>query len=237
MDFADAASPDLFVTTALTSFETASGPSYADDVVVDGRCHRRLDPRYYAWLRTQMVVAKNAVAAGRLASTSFESLRERFNAVHAWAVARFGEEALRAAVTAFDGKSYEPPRADVDDLAAPRARTPRTSWPCSRGHFFPVGDFPFWEPVSTTALAKVDAIREIALGRGWSETALLQNRGHLKFPYGQEYGLVCFVDDDAVIAAVERETIAIRRPRGSTMRFPNPDVEQPWRRSAQIGAA
>jgi hypothetical protein len=234
MDFASAPGSDLFVTTALTSFETDAGSLYSDDVVIDGRCHRRLDARYYAWLRAQMVVAKNAAAAGRLAPASFASLRERFNVVHAWAVARFGEGALLAAVKSFDAKTYRPPRADAEDLA-PGAANRLAPHGC--GHFFPVGDFPFFQPVSVQALLKVDNIREIALGRDWTEKALLQNRGHVRFPCGGDWGLVCFLDDDATIAAVERALITIHRPRGSAMQFPNPDVEQPWRRAVREEAA
>src|SRR5882724_3352623 len=91
----------LFVATDLERFETSDPDVYAADVAVSGRCYRRLDPPYYAWLRRSMALAKKALDAGRLAAAVFETLRAKFNEIHAWAVARFGEAVLVAAAKAF----------------------------------------------------------------------------------------------------------------------------------------
>jgi hypothetical protein len=81
-------------------------------------------------------------------------------------------------------------------------------------------------------VAKVDAIRDEAMACGWSEARLYQNQGRFRFPCGQDYGLVCFVDEDREIGAVTKQSIEIihgaNTPRPSTLRFHNPDVSQPW---------
>lgn len=220
--------PALFVATDLDRFETLDGDALADDVTVSGRCYRRLDPAYYAWLRTKVAAAKRALDAGRLSAAAFRTLREAFNAVHAWAVRHLGAAALLAAARTFDPSRYEPPRPDDDLLGcgAPRPREPRSP----AGFVFPAsGAWPVTEAVAAEAVAKVDAVRDEALELGWSEAALYRNRGHLAFPYGGEWGLVCFLDGDARIGSVTSEAITIERPRGATTRFPNPAAATPCR--------
>lgn len=229
----DAASgPTLFVATDLDRFETQDGAAFADDVTVSGRGYRRLDPPYYVWLRSKVAAAKRALDAGRLSAAAFETLREAFNAVHAWAVRHLGAAALLAASRTFDPSRYEPPRPD-DDLLGLGAQCPRP--PRSpAGFVFPAsGTWPVTEAVGADAVAKVDAIRDEALELGWSEAALYRNRGHLAFPYGGQWGLVCFLGGDARIGSVSSEAITIERPRGATTRLANPDVAQPWRRPLQ----
>jgi hypothetical protein len=211
----------LFVATDLDHFETAEPQRYAADLTICGRAYRRLDPRYYAWLRRQMAAAKRALDAGRITAAVFDAIRAPFNAVHAWAVAAFGEATLVAAAKSFDPATYEPPRPDDD--VPPCGALLRRPPDAPSGFLFPAGGvWPFTEPVTADAVAKVSAVRGAALALGWSEEALLQNRGHLRFPYGREWGLVCFVGGDAVIADVTRKAVVIRRPRGATTRFPNP---------------
>ena len=91
---------------------------------------------------------------------------------------------------------------------------------------------------SSKAVARVDTIRDQALALDWSEIALYQNRGRIRFPSGQDYGLVCFVDGDRSIGEVTGQSIEIIHggPRQSRLRFYNPDVDQPWiKRSRKEG--
>ena len=57
-----------------------------------------------------------------------------------------------------------------------------------------------------------------------------QNRGRFRFPCGEDYGLVCFLDDNKRIGQVTRQYIEIvyPPPQDNRLRFFNPDVEQPW---------
>ena len=79
-------------------------------------------------------------------------------------------------------------------------------------------------------MPKVDAIRDQALSLGWSESQLYQNRSRFRFPCGQDYGLVCFLEDDKRIGEVTRQSIEIigPPPQENRLRFYNPDIDQPW---------
>ena len=214
-----AGEPTLFVATTLESWDTDEPHIYARDVTLDGVCYRRLDPEYYAWLRHRMTRARAAADAGKLPGPAFARLRDAFNAVHAWATAHLGDRALAAAVGELDVKQYRPPVAlpPEPDQPEPPARS-RPSMPA--GHCFPKGgDWPYFQEVTQDAVARVDAIRDQALTLGWTEARLYQNRGRLRHPYGQDYGLVCCLGRDERIGEVTREWIALHRPNGSVLRF------------------
>ena len=230
--------PALFAATNLAFWETDKPHYYARDVGIDGTCFRRLDPEYYAWLRHKMTLARKAADSGRLSAGAFEELRTRFNAIHAWAIERFGEDALRSAVQALDPKAYSPPSTEPPGTSGSRnLQEPPAPPPAAQRerHIYPKeGDWPFTHPVPPSAVAKVDAIREEAMAKGWREARLYQNRGRFRFPCGEDYGLVCFVDGDERIGEVTRQSIEIvgPPPRETVLRFYNPDVEQPWHRKS-----
>jgi hypothetical protein len=205
----------LYVATDLDTWE-APAPVPADQDAICEPCgYRRLDPVYYAWLRHRMEVAQRAQRAGRLGAEQFEGWRRRFNAIHAWAVARFGEAVLVAAVRTLDPKAYRPPQIQ-DWEPAPQPAPPVHLSPAD-------GDWRFTERVSPEAVAQVDAIRDQALALGWSESRLYQNRGHLRFPVGGDYGLVCYLHSGARVNAVTAQWIEIVRPRGSRLRLHRQD--------------
>ena len=114
----------LFVSTALGSWTTDHPKVFARDVQINDTAYRRLDPEYYAWLRSRMVFAKEAATTGRLSLAAFENLRVRFNSVHEWAVHHFGEALLLALVRTFHSGDYKPPVAEDDD--------PHVPAPCER---------------------------------------------------------------------------------------------------------
>jgi hypothetical protein len=172
-----------------------------------------------------MTVAQQFRRSGRLSAAQYQLWRTRFNAIHAWAVVRFGEAALVAAVEALDPKAYQPPRArDWEPKSQPEQPSPQA-------HLFPAdGEWPFTEPVASEAVGMVDAIREQALSLGWTEGGLYQNRGRLRFPAGDQYGLVCFLRSSDWIGEVSVQYIEIVRPSGSRLRHYNREVQQPWLR-------
>lgn len=216
----------LYVSTELDTWETST-PEPNQDEICEACGYRRLDPEYYAWLRHRMTVAQQFRRSGRLSADQYQLWRIRFNAVHAWALTRFGESVLVAAVEAFDPKSYQAPR--VQDWEP----MPQSEQALARAHLFPAdGDWPFTEPVSPEAVAMVDAIHDQALALGWSEAALYQNRGNLRFPAGGEYGLVCFLHAGDQIGEISTQSIEIIRPSGSRLRHYNREAPQPWVRRA-----
>lgn len=112
--------------------------------------------------------------------------------------------------------------------------SPPAAPPAPAEHLFPAdGEWPFTLSVAPEAVAKVDAIRDVALELGWTEAALYQNRGRHPFPYGQDYGLVCFLTGNHHVGRVTRGHIEIvcRQPNGGTYRHYNLNVPQPWIRS------
>lgn len=97
----------LWVATDLDSFEEFD-PRFGYEIGGEP-VYRMLDASYYAWLRHRMANAKNAHDAGQLDSTGFNTLRERFNIIHDWAVRHIGDDALRRTIRTVNVKTYIPP--------------------------------------------------------------------------------------------------------------------------------
>jgi hypothetical protein len=163
----------LFVSSALDTWATVNPEWFARDVQINDTVYRRIDPEYYAWLRSRMVVAKNVAATGKLDAAAFEDLRVRFNAVHEWAIEHFGEERLLEAVRTMRAADYQPPVAEDD---APRVPAPRSR---DSNH------------VAPEAVAMVDAISERALSLGWKHERLYGAGGRGIFD--PQRGLVCYL--------------------------------------------
>jgi hypothetical protein len=191
-----------------------------------GEEFRLLTPEWYAWLRSRMEKARAAHQAGTLAAEAWEALREQFNEIHGWAVARYGDEALREAMERA-GKGKGSPKPAKPDPAVSRAPDPTPITPPFR---FPAhGTFRFFERVTPDAVAAVDAIRDEALALGWTLPLLYQNQGNLKFPCGPEWGLVSLLGDGKTLGEVTLRHIEIiyPGPRGSRSRYHN--MNATWR--------
>lgn len=208
----------LFVATNLETWEAKPPIKTGQDRECEACGFRRLDPEYYAWLHARMTAAQKHYRAGRIPSRRYEELRARFNTVHTWAIERFGEQELLVAIKILDPTRYEPP--NVKEEPEPVPPTP---------HVYPIeGDWIVTQAVLPTAITKVNAIREEAMSQGWSEAQLYQNRGRLAFPYGQDYGLVCFLDDNDQVGEITRQAIEIIDKWGNKLRFYNLEIDQPW---------
>ncbi len=90
----------LFVSTSLQSWATDKPHLFARDVQIDDVVYRKLDPEYFAWLRSRMLEVKAAHKAGRVPQAAFDELRTRFNELQENAIALFGEKALQNALRA-----------------------------------------------------------------------------------------------------------------------------------------
>ena len=119
----------LFVSTSLATWTTNQPEMFVRDFQINDTVYRRLDPEYYAWLRSRMVVAKKAATAGHLPPAAFEDLRVRFNAVHDSAVHHFGEAPLLAAVRAFRPRDYKPPEAENEQNRRSRSKSRKSIVP------------------------------------------------------------------------------------------------------------
>jgi hypothetical protein len=202
-----AAGARLFVSTALDTWVADNPEIFARDVQINDTAYRRLDPEYYAWLRSRMNLAKLAASAGQISADAFEELRQKFNAVHEWAVAHFGEDLLREAARNFDTREYAPPIAEEDrPVRAVRAA----------------------ETFAAEAVAMVDAIRDQALALGWTRESLYGTGSSTHALFGRTCALAGLLKAAYRIGEVTRQSIEIILPSGARQRFYNPDVEQPW---------
>jgi hypothetical protein len=202
----------LFVSTALDTWFTEHAAAFARDVQIDDIAYRRLDPEYYAWLRSRMMLARKAATAGHLDAAAFGALRVRFNVVHEWAVEHLGEDELLAAVRTVRAGDYKPPVPEDDGPRVP-ARS---------------GEKSGSDRIPPEAVVMVDAISECALSLGWKHERLYGKGNHGIFD--PRRGLVCFLKPGDRIGEVTLQSIEIIGPPPSEVRqrFYNPDVDQPW---------
>ena len=238
----------LFIATDLTKLELDATSLDQTDIESNGRIYRRLDPEYFAWLRSQMEAARGWRECGKISAEAFDVLRTRFNEIHDQAIDLFGESSLLDAIQLMAPKSYqwpgrtrsepvEPTHAEIPkepESPAPRCSSESPSIsdePRSQDgpslHAYPDEDperFQFNQRISRYALAQVDAIRDQALALGWTEAQLYQTRGRFAFPCGDHYGLVCFIRRDQHLGEVTDRTVEIICPRGHSQRFYRKEV-------------
>ena len=209
-------SPAYFISTNLDARQTGRPEDYPRDLYIGENCYRRLDPPYFAYLRRLMEGARTRHEKGLLSQDAYNTLRKRFNRVQTWAIRLFGQEPLLAAYRQFSPRTYKPPvNHPPANFCYPRS-----------------GDWRFEHPVTREAIAKVDAIRDIALSLDWTPQHLYQNRGRFRFPLGQDYGLVCFVDHMSRLGQVTVTHIEIIHGRPGdehSMKFMHPDRFPPRR--------
>jgi hypothetical protein len=192
----------LYVSTGLTQWSTDQPAAFARDVQVNDTAYRRLDPEFYAWLRSKMTLVRLAHQAGQIDAVEYEQIRSRFNAVHEWAIEHLGEAALLNAVHTLDARTYQPPVAEAE----PKPKSDQAA-----------------DQAVSAATAIVDAIRDQALSLGWTEERL-----YAAPKVGHERGLVTYLKPGDQIGEVTTQSIEIILPDGVRQRFYNPDVDQPW---------
>lgn len=209
----------LFVSTSLDTWTTDQPEVFARDVQINDTAYRRLDPEYFAWLRSKMSAARTAAQSGGLPIDAFNALRSRFNAVQTCAVEHFGEPRLRDAVLVLNVRLYTPP------MAEPTATLPVRGLACQDA-----GDGSASCDVSPDAAAQVDAIREKALALGWTHDRLYRVPETQRSGSAVRGGLVCYLRDGWRIGEVTRQSIETIGPPPLAVRqcFYNPDVDQPW---------
>ena len=99
----------LRVATDLRYVQINDSNDHPQDVIHEGTVYRRLDAEYYAWLRRRMERAKKARNTGKLNARTWETLRQRFNALNTWALKHLDEKALLSAIESLDEKFYIAP--------------------------------------------------------------------------------------------------------------------------------
>lgn len=128
---------------------------------------------------------------------------------------------LEAAIAA--APTTRPPDAPAPQTvmmtARPRRAPARVVEPPST-HLFPNnGCWAFTHSVSKEALEAVEGISAAALELGWTSAELYQNRGRYAFPFGGDYGLVCFLEPDWRVGMVTRAGIEVITRHGNRQCF------------------
>ena len=190
----------LFIATDLS---TLTGSYSTFEVIVGGKTYRRIDPEYYAWLRSKIELAKK-----KLDGRTYQDLRSRFMEIHRQAIDQFGVDTLKSATQHFDIRTYNPP-GKQSTLYLPDYQDPTGDYP----------EFKFTQKVRCYALVEVDRIQDEATHAGWSEAELYQNRGRFRFPCGQDFGIVCSVDPGQRLGQITPEKIELITIGGHSLHF------------------
>lgn len=221
----------FYVSTTLEIRQFEDADDLGRDLLLNDVAFRKLDPTYFAWLRYKLNRANSAFQNGRMTEDQFYGILTPYMAVKAEALAWHGEDALDQAWRDLLPKIdlYRPPSRKLFEEAGAveRYRKPlnnvggKTGKPMS-DHAWPTepnAETAFLQPVSAEALEKVAEIEKQADSLGWRREWLYQNRGRFAFPYGPDYGLVCFLDrDGTVIGRVARDEIELHLNRASGTR-------------------
>ena len=206
----------LYVSTSLDTWYLERPEMFARDCQIDDTCYRRLDPEYFAWLRSRMVMANAAAVGGRIPVAAFDDARARFNAIQEWAIEHLGEPELLEAIRRLRPDTYAPPVSEPLEPATSSAEVrPELRLPAG---------------VHPDAVAMVDAISENARSLGWKDSALYRVPDNHRASWLTDCGLVCHIRQGWRIGEVTRQSIELvgPPPLGVRQRFYNPDVEQPW---------
>ncbi len=209
----------LFVSTSLQSWATDKPHLFARDVQIDDVVYRKLDPEYFAWLRSRMLEVKAAHKAGRVPQAAFDELRTRFNELQENAIALFGEKALQNALRALRAAEYRPP---APDALSGRCGAKQEPFPEQAAR-------PDGARSRAAAEAAVDAIRDQALELGWTSESLYGRSALAKSRLRCDL-VTAMSRPGTRIGQVTRQWIEITgpRPHENILRLYNPDVEQPW---------
>ncbi|CAM2070250.1 hypothetical protein SCOR_33065 [Sulfidibacter corallicola] len=214
----ETSSPAIYVSPRLR-YTTIDHPErFGADLLLNDVAYRRLDPDYFAWLRLKMQTVVRAYNEGQISQDAYLAMLTPFAVVQAQAEAEFDRATLDAAWSQMlvRASDYQPPTLERFIEAGAVARPQRKGSgdgeaAAETGFLWPEqGNFAFHVPVTEEALSKVRAIENVALSVGWTHEQLYQNRSVFKFPYGQEYGLVCFLKDNMKIGAVTDKAIEMK---------------------------
>lgn len=115
-------------------------------------------------------------------------------------------------------------RCSSEPTTPPSIPTPAADTDPWADHEYPASDgsgdaLPHFHAIRQSALDKVRRIEQIALAAGWTHAELYANRGKLAFPYGDAYGLVCFVHPDQSIGAITPRAAEIVCRAGHSLHF------------------
>jgi hypothetical protein len=206
MQIADDHGCDAWVATDLSILHPERPDTCPEDISEDGKSFRRLSPDHFVSLKARYAGFKRATnnrldGATREVHSRFASLR------------RLAEGFYQPPVIADARK-----RLTLTKLPSPnqalglKPQYARFTFPADSPHRCSA-------QVTRHGLAQVDAIRPQALGAGWTEAELYQTRGRFAFPYGSDYGLVCFVRPEQRLGQVTPKAVEVIQRAGHSLHF------------------
>jgi len=224
-----------FVSTSMCVVQKGAQHIDSEIIYVCNVAHYRLTPLFWAWLRHAFGNATRACEAKKLDGATYKELLDRISRIYNLAIAQFGEAALKSAEQTFTPAKWKRHCERLEREAKARATHLNGNNVSDSGHA-PTGAYRYpadatgaYHPVSKTALAHVDAIRDKALALGWTMDQLYRNIGIAH----RDWGLVCYIGSEDRIGEITRQSIEIinRSPSGPcALHFYNHEVEQPWLR-------
>jgi len=220
-----------FVSTSMDVVHKGMEHADSEIIYVGNTPHYRLTPLFWAWLRHAFDNATRACETGKLGASTYSELLNRISRIYNTALAQYGTDAIKSAERTFTpakwkrrrerlGKPQKPAIAEHEQNAIPEP---------SGSYRYPADGTGAYHPVSETAPALVDAIRDQAFASGWTMDQLYRNVGTVH----RDWGLVCYLGSGDKIGEITRQSIEIirRSPSGPcALRFYNHEVEQPWLR-------
>ena len=222
-----------YVSPDLKFIELPISENHHQDVIREGVTFRRLDADYFVWIEQTVTLVQKAHARGRIPQKAYSGLMNRYRVVQKWIEANISRKVLIAARKRSNLAEYSPPQAVGKEKPQPESPKPRP-------YLFPVGGV--WEhtvPIDPAVVKLVDAIRDEALSKGWTEASLYQNRGH--YPAGKWYGLVCVLDITDRIEKIDDQSIHIRTFKGAAIpaggeivKYPNQNYSNDDAKSIKI---
>ncbi len=215
-----------FVSTSMDVVQKGGEHADSEIIYIGNTPHYRLTPLFWAWLRHAFDNATRACEDGKLGSSIYSELLDRISRVYNMAVAQYGTDTIKSAEQSFTPAKWkrrrerltQPPE-HLHGEAAAEAPT--------GAYRYPADGTGAYHPVSKTALALVDAIRDRALALGWTMDQLYRNVGMAH----RDWGLVCYLRSGDKIGEITRQSIEIVHRSQSApraLRFYNHEVEQPW---------
>lgn len=110
----------LYVSPDLSFFEVPKRIEPPREFGFEGKQYRRLDPQYYAWLRSRFNLLEKLVDKRKLKSQDWAESVDRFAYIHDWAAKRSDHATLHKIAAETNVRTYQPPRFGV----APKTTTP-----------------------------------------------------------------------------------------------------------------
>ena len=88
----------LYVAIDFSFWEAHDLKNLGQEIEINGRCYRRLDATYYAFLRACLHQAKKNPGHGEGSAVGFTHLMDQFGMIYSWALDWIGEQEMDKAV-------------------------------------------------------------------------------------------------------------------------------------------